>query len=118
MDIAAELGTLGYVTALRRLAVDPFRPESMVTLDALEAAADGGEDMLDRMLLAPDSVLVTLPRIEVGAADRQALVQGRAVPVVAIDGGLVRIYGPDGCFVGLGERGVDGALQPRRIFVT
>src|SRR5690606_13231297 len=42
-DIARAAGTLGYVTALRRPAVEPFREEQMMTLSGLEErfAAEG-----------------------------------------------------------------------------
>src|SRR5690606_9359698 len=50
-DLAERLGTLGHVTALRRLAVEPFDPAGMVGFDRLEAAAAEGPASLDRLLL-------------------------------------------------------------------
>lgn len=39
-DIAKALGSCGHVSLLRRLWVEPFREEQMVTLETLEGAAD------------------------------------------------------------------------------
>src|SRR6185369_8135678 len=43
-DIARALGTCGHVSLLRRLHVEPFEGEPMVTLEAVTAAAEAGQE--------------------------------------------------------------------------
>src|SRR5690606_13644483 len=51
-DVAAALGTLAHVVALRRLGVGPYEGQAMVTLAELEARrAQAGNDALDALLL-------------------------------------------------------------------
>jgi tRNA pseudouridine55 synthase len=62
VDIAEALGTLGHVTALRRLAVQPFAGQPMLGLEGLEAAGAGGFDALDSLLLPIERVHQLLER--------------------------------------------------------
>jgi len=114
-DIARALGTCGHVTRLRRRYVEPFREESLVTLEALEALARAGGRL---PLLAADAPLGHLPRIELTQPAATRLGHGEAVrvpgPPVA---GRVRIYDERGRFMGLGEGDGAGRVQPRRLFV-
>lgn len=114
--LAAALGTVGHLAALRRLWAAPFEGQPMVSFEQLEglAAADGdlgGEAALDRLLLPPDAALTGLPRAALDAATAQALVHGQR-PVAPEDAGLGvpaagsapvlhRVYAPDGAFLGL-----------------
>jgi tRNA pseudouridine55 synthase len=114
-DIAARLGTLGHVEVLRRTAVGAFAGLPMYTPEHLEALAVKGN--LDQILLPVDSVLGHLPRLDLDTQSVDYLFQGRAVPSAA--GGIlgsVRMYGPDGGFIGIGEAGDEGNLVPRRMF--
>jgi hypothetical protein len=54
-----------------------------------------------------------MPRLELGAGDALALLQGRAVVVSAPEGGRYRCYGPEG-FVGVAETR-DGVLRAVRM---
>jgi tRNA pseudouridine55 synthase len=117
-DIARGLGTLGFLTRLRRTWVEPFREMPMVSLDAALAgaalAATGGGG-----LLAPDIALQALPQARLSEPQVIALRHGQAVdaaPDLPVPPGRrVRIYGPDGAFLGLAEVLSDGRLQPRRL---
>jgi tRNA pseudouridine55 synthase len=116
-DLATKLGTLAHVTALRRLAVDPFAESQMVSLESLEQAAEEGLDSLDRWLLGADAALVDMPAVEVTEAECEALRHGQAIPAAAgTPEGPFRIYDADGRFVGLGGRSASGMLKPTRIF--
>lgn len=116
-DIAAGLGTLAHVTALRRLSVAPYAESQMVSPEALEAAADGGPESLDHWLLGIDSALSDMPRIVVSEPDAVALGHGRTVePGTAAAVGRVRVYEREGAFVGVGEYLPAGKLRPIRIF--
>ena len=45
----------------------------------------------------------------------QALERGRPWPMRRCAGRRVRVYGPEGAFLGLAELLADGRLQPRRL---
>jgi tRNA pseudouridine55 synthase len=112
-DIARALGTVGHLTRLRRTWVEPFRDHPMFTL---EAALAGAEDRSG--LLPPDAALHALPRAGLSETQAAALQQGQAVlHTSAAAGRRIRIYGPDGSFMGLAEGLPDGRLQPRRLLV-
>ncbi len=112
-DIAREMGTLGHLTRLRRIWVEPFRD---VPMFSLETALAGAEDRSG--LLPPDVALGHLPRASVGPGQAVALRHGQAVQTDLMGvpaGGRVRIYEPSGAFMGLAEVLPDGRLQPRRL---
>ncbi len=71
-DLAAALGTLGAVSALRRLRVGPFGEADAATLEAL--AADG----LDAHL-QPVEAALDLPRVDLTEVEANDLRQGRPV---------------------------------------
>jgi tRNA pseudouridine55 synthase len=113
-DIARQLGTLGHLTRLRRLWVEPFKGMPMTTLeDALAQAGNAAG------LMPPDAALQALPRAGLDEGQVVALRHGQAVRAgtepVTHGGRRVRVYGPDGAFLGLAEPTPDGRLQPRRL---
>jgi len=117
-DIAAALGTVGHVAALRRLAVLPFAGYPMHTLESLQVAAGaGGLDALEPFLLAPDLALPDWAAVEVDTAAATRLGQGQAV--AAEPGwplGEVRVYAPEQGFIALGTVTAEGRLEPQRVF--
>ena len=116
VDLAAALGTVGHVTALRRVALGPFREEQMVTMEQLEAAE--GAAALDAWLLPADAALEDWPRVALDRAAADRFLHGQTVP--AAPGWpmrWVRVYGPGPRLLGLGEVGLDRRLAPRRLLV-
>jgi tRNA pseudouridine55 synthase len=112
-DIAAALGTLGHVTALRRLYVEPFASEPMHTLAALAAADARGERP---QLLGPDWPLARLPAVHLSALESQRVRHGQCVTAqVAGAPSRVRLYDESGRFLGVGAADAAGAVQPRRL---
>jgi tRNA pseudouridine55 synthase len=112
-DIAAALGTLGHVTALRRLYVEPFEREPMHTLESLAAACGRGERPL---LLGPDWPLARLPAVRLTALETQRVRHGQCVMAeVAGAPARVRLYDESGRFLGVGAADAAGAVQPRRL---
>jgi len=113
-DIARALGTCGHVIVLRRLWVAPFEAESMQTLEALEASCHAGASP---RLIPADRTLPGLPTVTVTQDGAVRLARGQTValpePQLA---GRVRLYGPTGRFLGLGEAG-NGELRPKRMFL-
>jgi tRNA pseudouridine55 synthase len=117
-DVAAALGTLGYVRELRRLYVDPFAYEPMLDLATLEAsAAEGGLAALDRRLLPLDRALPEWPAVPVSAASAECLAHGQGVAAdPAWPVGRVRVYAPAGDLLALAEVSADRRLVPLRVF--
>jgi tRNA pseudouridine55 synthase len=113
-DIARALGTLGHLTRLRRSWVEPFRDMPMRGLEQVLADAPQG-----RGLLRPDDALTALPEARTTIEQAIALRHGQAISAAcqpsAAPGRRVRLYGPGGDFLGLGEVLSDGRLQPRRL---
>jgi tRNA pseudouridine55 synthase len=111
-DIAVALGTLGYVSMLRREYVEPFAHEPMQTLEALAQIRARGESPT---LLAPDSALAHLPAVHLQPEEVRRVCQGQAVAVAdAPRGTRVRLYGRER-FLGLGLTDAAGAVHPRRL---
>jgi tRNA pseudouridine55 synthase len=114
-DIAGRLGTLGYVRGLRRLSLDPFGELPMYTLEQLAERPPAARDAL---LLQPDQVFLELPRVELGAAAVEGLLQGRTVAVPYSGGsGELRAYDGQGRFLGIVLGAGAGRVRPVRLFV-
>jgi tRNA pseudouridine55 synthase len=118
-DLARALGTVGHVTALRRTQLGPFQHERMWTLQELEALATrGGEDALGAALLPADRALPHWPAVTLGVAEQAYVLQGQAVFAEAPGGARVRLYGPGGTFLGVGQATPEGRrVAPLRIMV-
>jgi tRNA pseudouridine55 synthase len=117
-DIAEAAGTVGHVAALRRLAVAPFAESAMTTLEAMEAAARQGDEALRALMLAPDSALEGLPRVDLTVSEERGIRHGRGAfrdPAGGEQAGLVRLYGEQSGFLGVGERLTDQSIVPRRL---
>lgn len=117
-DVAAALGTVGHVTALRRLAVDPFGAATMRTWADLEAAAAGGPAALEGLLLAPQEALAGWPSATLAEPDIVRLTQGQSLPAEAgWARGLVRVHSESGRFVAIATVTADDRLAPKCVFV-
>lgn len=114
-DLAARLGTIGYLRALRRVSVAPFAAAPVWSFDALEAQSPA---RLRQSLLPVDAALSAWRRIEVSDADVIAIRQGRSISLQGGAGeapGTVRIYASGLGFLGLGEIEPAGRLVPLRL---
>jgi tRNA pseudouridine55 synthase len=117
-DIAKAAGTVGHVALLRRLTVDPFEAHGMQTFEALEAAARGGRDALDRLLLPADAALPSWPSAQLGPADVARLARGQAVAAETTwPCGEIKVYAPSDQFIAIGVVTDDGRLAPTRVFI-
>jgi tRNA pseudouridine55 synthase len=119
-QIAAALGTDGHLDALRRLWVEPFAPEALVTLEAVEAWAARGpaEDERPEWLLPVDAAFPALPRLDLDRVASLYLRQGRTLPLeLPTAAPLGRAYDPSGRFLGLVEAAPGGGLRVARLFV-
>ena len=118
-DMGTELGCLGHLIALRRTRVAPFDEAEAVSLAALEAAAEQGEDALHALLRPIEAALQDL-------ADDQRRPE-RCRPPAARAGGAdprprrADRHRPDLCHLqGPADRGrrrsSKGELHPLRVF--
>ncbi len=112
-DIARQLGTCGHVTALRRLYVEPFDHAPMVTLGEVESSCQHGAGPA---MIAADEALPTMPQVHLPAELAGRLAHGQTVAVGGAAAGKVRLYDPQGRFMGLGEADGQGQVRPRRLF--
>ncbi|MGB9428664.1 MAG: tRNA pseudouridine(55) synthase TruB [Gammaproteobacteria bacterium] len=115
-DIAAALGTCGYVSALRRTAVGPYgNAFSMHTLAELQELAETSPAALDDLLLPLDSALCHWPEAHLSADTAWYFCRGQAVLVPgAPTRGWLRVYA-EHRFLGLAEVLPDGRVTPRRL---
>ena len=118
-DIARSVGTIAHTSRLHREEVGDFRSEDMLELGALEAVAEEGQTALKERLMSPDVALAGLPAVTVGAGDDTRFCGGQAVSG-GDEGteGLVRVYGHEDRFLGVGELSGNGRVAPRRVFLT
>lgn len=112
-DIALKLGSRAHLGALRRLSVEPFREQDMVGLEELVELAE--KHRLDRCLLPADAGLDDWPVLNLGQADAARFSHGNPVPEADGSSGLVRVRGPDGQLLGLGQVDSDNVLKIKRI---
>ncbi len=111
-DLAQALGSCAHLRALRRLAVSPFDGAAMVTLEELEARVEAGQP--ESLLLPVDAGLQSWPIIELEEASATRFSHGNPVEAPGTPG-PVRVYGPGGCLLGLGEIFSERLLKPKRI---
>lgn len=117
-DIARKAGTVAHTARLHRESVAGFENAAMLGLSEIEALAEDDREALRARLIAPDEALKGMPEArlaEAGEGRRFAAGQEVDAPGSA-ESGLVRVYGADGEFLGVGERGQHGLIAPRRVF--
>lgn len=117
-DIGEALGCGGHVSALRRTGVGPYMEgeTTFIDLDTLERDAEEGLEALDARLLGLDSALEHCPALQLSADAAFYIGQGQPVLVPkAPTEGLVRLYDPQGDFLGVGMILEDGRVQPKRL---
>lgn len=122
-DIAARLGTIAHLTALRRLTVLPFAEGQMQTLEKINAGfAGGGFEALETLLMPADVALGHMHAVNCELPAQLALRQGKTIDCCSdlAVGTLVRIYGPNDClrpvFLGIGEVVAPSRIHPRRLW--
>ena len=121
-DLAAVCGTLGHVSALRRLRVGPFLAADAIPLDKL-VGPDHTAPASPDLLLPVATALADIPALALTEAEATLLINGQALSLVALmgripgtadpDGGLARAMA-GGRVIGL-CRLQDGMLKPERI---
>ena len=120
-DMGRALGCFGHVSALRRVAVGPFGPETMILLEQLEAVchrAAAGEASLADALMPVETALDDIPALAVSRADAARLARGQAVLLRGRDAPNFRgpVYATvAGQLVALADLD-HGEIVPKRVF--
>ena len=123
-DLAKALHTLGIMTSLQRTEACGFSLEDSLTLDEARALAEEGR-LLQR--LRPTQTLFSAySKITVTPAQAKRFANGGELSLLrtplkngAQNGALIRVFAPDGAFLGLGEADCEKqALLVRRLFCT
>lgn len=79
-DIATALGSVGYLTALRRIKVGPFSLDDAISLEAVEAM--GHTPPGSRNLLAIEAALDGIPAMVLSEVEAVRLRNGQTVPLL------------------------------------
>ncbi|MEP6547740.1 MAG: tRNA pseudouridine(55) synthase TruB [Gammaproteobacteria bacterium] len=122
-DLAAQLGTIAHLAALRRLDVAPFAAQRQWTFETLESMSS---DQRREALLPVDAALGTWRRFDLSAAGISAFRQGQTISIPMEPSGTspgaapgkVRIYAAGFGFLGLGEIVATGRLVPLRLIAN
>lgn len=114
-DIGEQLGCGAHLIGLRRTQVGAFTLSDAITLDTLEALSEAERD---NQLLPPDCLVAGLPEIALDQDAAYYLRQGQAIwlPKLSLHQRF-RIYDEKHVFIGVGEVGDEGKLQPSRLVV-
>jgi len=116
-DLGEALGCGGHISMLRRTWVEPFTAPRMFTLDELQAVAgQGGEPALDALLLPVEAGLAHFPAVALDPAQARRIAQGQPVPVAGPPETELNLTDLNGRSLGLGRRGEDGQVWPKRLF--
>jgi tRNA pseudouridine55 synthase len=112
-DLGQAMDSCAHLTALRRTAVAPFPEGHLLSLEQVES------DARSVTLLPADAALPQLPALELDKAQTGRMRHGQPITTAitpAPPAGLVRLYGPDRRFLGIGEFAAGGEVKPIRLF--
>ncbi len=98
-DVGQALGCGGAMSSLRRTRAAGFTLEQSVTLEAVQAAADGGRP--GSLLLPVDAYFSDYPAITLSGGKEKRLRNGAAVALPGATPGDYRVYGEGGAFLAL-----------------
>jgi len=110
-DIGRALGCGAHLAALRRTAVGDLDLAGAVTLAELEALDEAGRA---GRLQPVDALLQSLPIMSLEGEAAERFRHGNPVDLQPAPAGKMRVYA-GGRLVGVGEKGLDGRLWPKRL---
>lgn len=112
-DIGRALGCGAHLTALRRTRVGHLTLEGAETLENLRSLAT--PQAVRGKLTPADSLITTLPRVDLSAADEARFLLGQRIALGLEARGRVRVYGPVTGLLGTAVVSDRGVLQPERL---
>lgn len=118
-DLGRSLGCLGHISALRRTRVGGFSLDHAVTLEAVEQAAESGQEALRSLLQPVQTALTELPALSISPSDAANIRQGRAILLRGRDAPILAgaAYAVSrGAPVAIGEV-ARGEFHPSRVFI-
>ena len=113
-DIAKKLGTVGYLSNLRRIKVDKFDIDQSVTLEELEENKDNDE-FKNKYLLKTEDVFKDLKVIILNRRKEELFLNGVKL-TFNVDDGLYNIYGENKKYIGIGI--VENNLLKRDVVIS
>jgi len=116
-DIAKVAGTVAHTAKLHRETVGDFRAEDMVDMAGAVEAAEADPESLRERLLPADVALAGWPACKLVTEDVDRFSGGQEVACDSDGAGLIKVYGPDERFLGVGELTGGNNVAPRRIFM-
>jgi len=111
-DLGAAMGCGAYLAGLRRTRVGPLSIGDAVTLAELESLDLPGRRA---RLLPLDSLLASLPSVELGESDAGRFCHGQRLPLRIAPAPRVRVYGSDARLLGVASVDEHGVLAPQRL---
>lgn len=111
-DVGEALGCGAALSRLIRTRVGPFALGQAVPWAEVRDCRDGAA--LWARLSPPDAALGAVPAVRLDASQTRAFLHGQSVPITAEGDGIVRVYGHDAAFLGVGVRR-GGAVKPERL---
>jgi len=116
-DMGAALGCGGYLTALRRTRIADLDVAEAIRLEDLEKS---GPVIVASRVLPIDLLVSVYPAFRLNGADAKRVSTGLEVrPAVEVaQQGPVRLYGPTGIFLGVGECRSGGIVAPKRMLAN
>lgn len=113
-DMGEMLGSVGYVSRLRRVLVGKFHQKDAISLEKLREF--GHKSKLYRVMLPIGAVLDDIPAVSVTAEEAITLTQGQRIPASGEEGYLPFVVLKLANQVIAIAHGRDGYLYPKRIF--
>jgi tRNA pseudouridine55 synthase len=116
-DIGEALGCGGYLSALRRTRIADLDVASAIGLEELEKS---GPVVGATRVLPVDLLVSAYPALRLDSAQVKRVSTGLEVrpAVEVVQRGPVRLYGPTGVFLGLGEGRSGGIVAPKRMLAN
>lgn len=121
-DLGEALGCGAHVAKLHRTQVGPFHAKQMITPEQLDALAEpchqtGDFLAMDNLLLPMDAGIVSMPKLQLSAAQQHRLQHGQSCELAVEDVTVIKLHGPDDSFFGIGQI-EQGVLSSRRLLNT
>lgn len=117
-QLGERLGIGAHMSFLVRTELGQHRLADAITLEEFRAAVSKGEG--ERLCIPAEVAVAHLTPVRLGLSEATAFVRGTAIACRASAPGVVRVHGPDGGLLGVGEvyaRKGREILQPRKVLL-